>query len=182
MDAITLLVRDHRLVEELFEQFRTAMPETRQPIAERIVRELAIHAGIEETRFYPAVRAEVPAGDPLVDHGLDEHLEIKEALARVDGEMDKAHTKKFEQDMARVEEVVRHHVREEEDNILPAVAEYIPKARLQAIGMDLEQAKAMVPTRPHPNAPDEPPFNEVVGRVSGVLDRLRDTASGRGRH
>jgi hypothetical protein len=36
------------------------------------------------------------------------------------------------------------------------------------------QAKQSAPTRPHPNAPDTPPGNIVVGAVTGMIDKARD--------
>ena len=61
MDAITLLKQDHKTVEKLFKQFeKTTAPAEQRKLAQRIVKELSVHAAIEEMVFYPAVRARVP--------------------------------------------------------------------------------------------------------------------------
>jgi hypothetical protein len=39
--------------------------------------------------------------------------------------------------------------------------------------------KKMAPTRPHPSAPDKPPANKILGPGAGLVDRLRDTLTGR---
>jgi hypothetical protein len=40
-------------------------------------------------------------------------------------------------------------------------------------------AKEAAPTRPHPSTPVTPPWNKVVDPTIGLLDRARDTISGR---
>src|SRR3954464_1500663 len=59
MDATTLLTRDHQEVERLFKQFEKLTgraQKSKQKIVTNIIRELAIHAAVEEMLFYPAVR------------------------------------------------------------------------------------------------------------------------------
>src|SRR6266568_1523746 len=56
MNAISLLKNDHKAVENLFQRFEKLGPravKTKQDVVERIVRELSIHAAIEEMLFYP---------------------------------------------------------------------------------------------------------------------------------
>jgi len=63
MDALVLLKKDHDTVKKLFERFEKRPSKA---VAEKIVRELSVHAAIEEQLFYPAVRqaAEQEQGDP----------------------------------------------------------------------------------------------------------------------
>ena len=54
MDAITLLKRDHRTVEELFKRFEKAGDRAntqKRQIVDRIIEELSVHAVIEEQVF-----------------------------------------------------------------------------------------------------------------------------------
>src|SRR6266550_3896489 len=78
MNAITLLKNDHKTVEDLFRRFEKLGPravKSKQDVVERIVRELSIHAAIEEMLFYPAIREVVEAGDvdDMVLESLEEH-------------------------------------------------------------------------------------------------------------
>ena len=179
MDAIDLILSDHRAVEQLFREFAMADPDERRGIAELLVRELSIHAAIEETVLYPAVREDVAQGDPLVEHSLDEHHEIKVALARVDDAMEKAHTKEFAGKVNRLQKVVDHHVTEEEEKVLPAIRDALTKTRLNEIGTAMNKKRDVAPTRPHPSAPDEGIAAEITGTAAGVIDRVRDAAEGR---
>jgi hypothetical protein len=61
--AISILMKDHDTVKELFERFEKSesAAEKEKIIAEALT-ELKIHAAIEEEIFYPAVRKQVGKG------------------------------------------------------------------------------------------------------------------------
>jgi hemerythrin superfamily protein len=182
MDAIELLTRDHRHVEELFGQFRSGSDEERRSSAEGIVRELSIHAAIEEELFYPAVRKQMAACRALVDHGLDEHQQAKEILAALDRMIDRSHTKAFADMVELLEKTITDHVEEEEGELFPSVRDGFTRTALNDLGTALNAAKNDAPTRPHPHIPANQAAQVVVGRAAAVVDRMRDEVSGRGRH
>jgi hemerythrin superfamily protein len=179
MDATEFLAQDHREVEGLFERFEQATGDTweKGKIVEEIIKELSIHAAIEEEVFYPEVKAAVPDGEGLVDHSLDEHQEVKELLAELDS-MDPGDPG-FHQKVEKVISDVKEHVEEEEGEMFPKLREAISADQLLEIGEKLERAKKRGPTRPHPMAPNEPPANKVVGPPTGAVDRARDKLVGR---
>src|SRR5207302_8918624 len=88
MDAIALLPDDHREVEQLFRQFEQLTERahrSKQKIVMKVIRELAIHAAIEEMLFYPAVRTAAlktdvralkEAADTVLE-SLEEHHVVK---------------------------------------------------------------------------------------------------------
>jgi hemerythrin superfamily protein len=179
MDAIELLTRDHRTVEDLFSRFGRGDALERRSAAERVIGELSLHAAIEEEHLYPTVRREVPETEALIDHGLEEHQEAKEILARLDRMTDKAHTKAFAERMDRLEKLIADHVEEEEKELFPKVREAMTRTALNELGTTMNRARATAPTRPHPNAPTHPAAQAVVGRAAAVVDRMRDAVSGR---
>ena len=179
MDATRLLEQDHREVEVLFEQFKDATGDTQEKgrIVEQIIKELSVHAAIEEEVFYPAVKDAVPDGEGLVDHSLDEHQEVKELLAELDrmSPGDAGYHQKVEKVISDVSE----HVQEEEGEMFPKFREAISASKLEEIGAKLAQAKERAPTRPHPKAPSTPPANTVAGAAAAVVDKARDKLEGR---
>jgi hemerythrin superfamily protein len=180
MDAITLLERDHREVEQLFETFAaTEVEEERRSTAETIIKELSIHSEIEKLHLYPALRERVPGGEGLADHSLEEHQQVEELLAKAEGELDKAGNKGFFDLMERVRRNVDEHVDEEETEIFPKLQEACTKAQLNELGKAMAKAKTKAPTHPHPSAPNEGPAHQVMGRAAGMVDRARDTVTGR---
>ncbi len=176
MDAIQLVKKDHKTVEALFKQFERAEKAEKHSELKRIVRELikelSVHAAIEEQILYPAMREGDEDAEDDVLEALEEHHLVKLTLL----ELDKM-SPKDERYCAKVTvlmENVRHHVEEEEEELLPKLRELLEPKKLKELGELMEKAKRTAPTRPHPAAPDEPPGNLFAGAISALYDRGRD--------
>jgi hemerythrin superfamily protein len=178
MDAITLLKTDHQTVSGLFRQFEKlgdGATTAKREVVDKIIKELSIHAVIEEVVFYPAVKG---LSDDLKDHvleSLEEHHVVKWMLSELE-QLPATH-ERFDAKVTVLIENVRHHVEEEETEFFPEVRDALGRKTLAEIGDLLEQAKKAVPTHPHPKAPDEPPGNAIAGLVSGLIDRVRDAGA-----
>lgn len=171
-DAIQLLTTDHAEVEQMFTQVES-LPEGegRDRLVEGIVRELSMHAAIEEQVLYPVMRTAVPDGETLVQEAVDEHQQVKETLAAIERA-----GSSVERDPLLVQLVgnVRHHVEEEESELFPKLRASVGREELREMGGKLAAAKKMAPTHPHPNAPNTPPGNIVGGAAAAVMDKARD--------
>jgi hemerythrin superfamily protein len=178
MDAITLLKNDHKTVEDLFKRFEKLGPravKSKEDVVARIIRELSIHAAIEEMLFYPAIRQAVDDGndiDDMVLESLEEHHIVKWVLSELDGMS--AENERFDAKVTVLMENVRHHVEEEEGDLFPQVQKLLGKERLAELGDAMAQAKKTVPTHPHPRSPDEPPGNLVAGAGAALVDKALD--------
>ena len=179
MNAIEVLTQDHRTVEQLFRQYHQAPTNERKgELVNQIIRELSVHAAIEEEILYPTVREALPDGDQLAQDGLQEHQAAKEILADLDKmSSDDA---QFDHKVGQLMEDMEHHVQDEEGEMFPKLQQALGDDTLADIGQELEQAKKRAPTRPHPAAPDQPPGIKVAGPVAALLDRIRDKIQGRG--
>ena len=178
-DAITLLKGDHKTVESLFKRFEKlgdGAKKSKRQIGEQIIRELSIHAAIEEQALYPVIRGCSDELEKLVLEALEEHHVAKWVLSELDG-MDPEH-ERFDAKFSVLMESVRHHVKEEEQELFPKVRKALDRKLLGELGDALTKAKKAAPTRPHPRASDTPPGNVVSGAVSGLADRVRDFARG----
>lgn len=177
MEATALLRDDHRTVEKLFKQFESSGPRattTRRRLVDRMIKELAVHAAIEEQVFYPAVRAQVNgAGDEVLE-SLEEHHVVKWLLSELEG-LDPG-AERFPAKVTVLIEQVRHHVKEEERDLFPKVRKALGRRELADLGEQLAAAKKLAPTRPHPRAADAPPRNLVSGLVAGVADKVSEAA------
>lgn len=181
MDAITLLENDHRTVESLFRRYESLQSggteEERERLVHDMIRELSVHAAIEEQVLYPEAERALPEGEALAREALDEHAEAKEVLAELD---DIAPSDAgFDAKVRNLIADVRHHVEEEETEMFPKLRAALSSDELDDMGRKLERAKSMAPTRPHPHAPSTPPGNLVAGPMAAVVDRVRDAAAGR---
>lgn len=186
-DAISLLREDHRTVVELFQQIEdipsdapseSAEMKKRRALFEQVSEELSRHAMAEEELLYPMIRSKVPDGDRLADHALQEHQEVKETLARL--EKMSLDNLDFEGEFRTLMHSVKEHVNEEEAELFPLLQQHLGQEALDTLGTQLAAAKAMAPTRPHPNAPNRPPFNVLAGAGAAVVDRARDAITGHG--
>jgi hemerythrin superfamily protein len=141
--------------------------------------ELVRHAVAEEMHLYPAVRRHVPDGDTIADKELSDHAEVERVLA----ELEKADTAdgNFTTLIHRLIGDVSEHVRDEENNLFPQLAKHASPEDLLRLGEQVQSAKEKAPTRPHPSAPDRPPLNKILAPGAGLVDRIRDHLSGRGK-
>ncbi len=171
-DPIAQLQKDHRTAEALYSQFKKSTGEARRQALEQIVRELSVHAVVEEQAVYPAMRAALADGDSLVDHAVEEHQQVKEALARLDGA-----DPGDEQVAVQVREMMREvmaHVAEEEEDLFPQLKSSCSPGLYTEMAEKAEKARASAPTRPHPHAPSGGAGQAVAGAVAGAVDRARD--------
>jgi len=129
-DAIALLKKDHRTVEELFAQFEKASGDGRkQKLAEQICLELSVHATIEEEIFYPACEGKVE--DDLLKESYVEHDAAKVLIAEIEagaGQGDEF----FDAKVKVLQEEIEHHVEEEEKRMEGLFAQ----ARKAGLDMD----------------------------------------------
>jgi hemerythrin superfamily protein len=175
-DAIDLILEDHRRVDELFDRFE-ALTDTvdsaeKRELATQMLRELSVHASIEEQIFYPAVRERLPQGDEIVGESLDEHRAVKELLAAI--EDTEPADPKFDERVTMLIREVRHHVDEEETVILPGLRQQLGHEFLLDLGGRLQEARAGAPTHPHPLAPDSGPMKTPGDVAMGLVDRAKD--------
>jgi hemerythrin superfamily protein len=133
MDAIVMLRTQHREVEKLFK----AVDKGDLAVVPEICAALEEHARIEEDVFYPAVRAEVPDEASDILESLEEHLIVKRLVAELQ-EMS-ADDEAYEAKATVLAENVRHHVREEEDELFPAVREALGRKRLVELAEEMQR-------------------------------------------
>ena len=174
-DAVAVLISDHRQVDDLFKQFElyddTTAENLKGDLVREITRELSIHAAIEEQVLYPAMREALPDGEKEVQDSLAEHQHVKETLA--DLERTDPNDPTFATKVKSLASAVIRHVEEEENDLFPRLDAALGQQRMSDLGRQLEQAKKLAPTHPHPNAPNTFPAN-LANVAAGVVDRARD--------
>ncbi|MER7010187.1 hemerythrin domain-containing protein [Saccharopolyspora sp. NPDC000359] len=180
-DLIDVLTKDHRSVESAFEEYERGglSDQARRGLVDHIITELVRHSVAEEQHLYPAARKVLPDGDELADHEIEEHAEAEEVMKQLEG-MEPSDAE-FDRLVRKLISDIRHHVDDEEKDLFPRLQQACSADELQDLGAKIVQAKERAPTRPHPSAPDKPPANMVLDPGAGMIDRLRDALSGRGK-
>ncbi|MEA3185101.1 MAG: hypothetical protein QOJ74_1578 [Ilumatobacteraceae bacterium] len=177
MDAIALLKADHDAVAAKFDSFEKLGDralKAKATIVADVVKALSVHAAIEEELFYPAVRERMSDQEGQVLEALEEHHVLKWTLSELDG-MSPEH-ERFDAKFTVLMESVRHHVKEEEQELFPKVRKAFSRQELIDLGESLATAKARAPKKPHPRSPDAPPMNGFVASLTGPLDNALETA------
>ncbi|HEX6497490.1 MAG TPA: hemerythrin domain-containing protein [Micromonosporaceae bacterium] len=178
-DVIAVLIEDHREVEQMFSELEsgTGDPEHRRQVANAVIAELVRHSVAEEEYLYPVTRDVLPDGDRIADEEIREHAQAERTMKEIEG-VD-ATDARFDEMLGSLMAEIRHHIAEEENMLFPRLRETCPPERLMELGRKVETAKKMAPTRPHPSAPDTPPWDKLLGPGVGLIDRVRDALSGR---
>lgn len=177
-DLIDVIISDHRQVERIFTELESApSPEVRKQLTEHVITELVRHSVAEEQHMYPAARRVLDDGDRIVDHELQEHAEAEQVMKDLEG-LD-ADDLRFQRLLDQLISDIRHHVEDEEKDLLPRLRAACTQEELRDLGAKVVKAKERAPTRPHPGAPDTPPANRILDPGVGLIDRMRDALSGR---
>lgn len=149
--AVSLLKEDHDRVKGLFDQFEAAKGRAAKvKIVRLALTELKVHAAIEEELFYPAVRK--PLGKEIMNEADEEHHVAKLLIAELD-EMDGSESH-FDAKFHVLTENVRHHIEEEEGEMLP---------KAKGVKLDFEAlAEKMAARKEKLLADGVPPVGEEV--------------------
>lgn len=116
-DATNLLRADHKKVDELFKQYESSRSTAKkQALVDEICLELSIHAQVEEEIFYPAVQGAIKDKD-LVAEARVEHAMLKELIGQVRGK--EPADDLFDARIKVLSEYVKHHVKEEQNEMFP---------------------------------------------------------------
>jgi hemerythrin superfamily protein len=177
-DVIDILTSDHRDVTALIgEIWSVKDPMIRRDLTDTAISELVRHAVAEEMYVYPAMRKHLPDGEKAVEHDIEEHKELEQAMKRL--EAVDVSSAEFDEALRRLETLLADHVRDEESEQFPELRRRIPADELTDLAGKVETAKKLAPTRPHPGAPNSELFHKLVGPGVGLVDRLRDKLTGR---
>ncbi|MEU8179986.1 hemerythrin domain-containing protein [Micromonospora sp. NPDC049047] len=178
-DVVDILVADHRGVETLFVELETRQgtPEYRRQLADVVIAELVRHAVAEEAYVYPTARKTLPDGDQIAEHEIAEHADAERTMK--DLESTDPSDPRFDELLAHLTSTIRHHVRDEENDLFPRLRAATAREELVELAGKVTAFKKIAPTRPHPSAPDHPPANKLLAPGTGMIDRLRDALSDR---
>jgi hemerythrin superfamily protein len=111
-DAVALLKADHRQVEAWFAEFdKSRSTSKKAQLASKICEALTVHTTIEEEIFYPAFIAATEDRD-LHHEAIVEHAGAKNLIAQI--QKMSAADDFFEAKVTVLSEMIKHHVKEEE--------------------------------------------------------------------
>jgi hemerythrin-like domain-containing protein len=139
--AIALLMQDHKMVQDIFKEYRKLMKNgaddrEKQELVQQACDMLTVHTQIEEEIFYPAVRRGMDDQE-IMDEALVEHDGAKDLIAQLQNMRpgDQLYDAKF----IVLGEQVKHHIEEEESKIFPKAKK--ADIDLQSLGDEMMDMK-----------------------------------------
>ena len=175
-DAIELLRYDHDEIRRLLSALEDGQAEAALGgLAAQLVIAESGHEAIEEQYFWPLVRRRVQNGPRLADEAVSQEQDGKRLLDLLE---------KSDLDADLLRQVIaasRAHIGFEETQVWPGVRLALSEQELGDLGAQLEQAKRLAPTRPHPHMPCTPEMLKMAAPIAGATDRIRDVLGGRPR-
>lgn len=151
MTIYEVLKRDHRHVEHLFKRIEKALDKkdfSEVPeLFDELKTELTAHSKAEQEVFYQPLKvlAADPEGKDLSWEGEEEHHVIRLLLS----ELSRVpfHSEEWAAKMKVLNEVVDHHVEEEEDEIFAQARQVFSDEETEGIAEDMELLKAQYKTQ-----------------------------------
>lgn len=116
-DLLNMLKADHDKVKDFFDQFeQTTDEEERGAIIKSAIKELEVHADLEEKIIYPALRERLEDQE-LITEAIEEHHVVHVLIK----ELKAGHVKQDRRDakFTVLAENVKHHIKEEEESLFP---------------------------------------------------------------
>lgn len=141
MKATELLKTQHRVVRDLFKQIKKSKNDReRRQLFEQLATNLVAHDAIEREIFYPACEEAMGMsdllGESLVEHGLVEFslFQVDQTIQGKGNEQDE-----FDYKCTVLQEVVEHHVKEEEEEFFPKVEKALGEQKLEDLAEEMQE-------------------------------------------
>ena len=133
-DTATALLRaQHKQVEAILKKLEGGRSEA-QPLLEQLARALPAHMQIEQELFYPAVRE---VDEDVVLESFEEHSVAEFALKRLLATPTDDPT--FKAKSTTLKELVLHHAKEEERELLPKADKKLPADQNRELGRKMKE-------------------------------------------
>lgn len=130
-DVIALIKAQHQQVDELLEQANSGEGDT-GALVQQVAELLLPHSQAEEDFVYPTIKEKVSDASEEVADGVAEHHHIEgmlqELLSQEPG------SPGYDGTLAAVTAELRHHVEEEEEELLPVLQENSTAEELERMG------------------------------------------------
>lgn len=137
MDAIKLVKKDHDAVKKLLKKLATSGNE--QLIAQ-VTEEIKAHSRVEEEILYPAYLDAVRKKErDLYYEAKEEHHVVDLVLAEL--QEVPINSERFKAKATVLKELIEHHIKEEEKEMLPKMRKALPAGELNSLGERMAQRK-----------------------------------------
>ncbi|KAF2751351.1 HHE domain-containing protein [Sporormia fimetaria CBS 119925] len=173
------LLKDHREIESYYNEVINSNDHDHQErYANQFTWELARHSVAEELIIYPAFEKYLGTkGHEMAERDRKEHHEVKEQLKKFQNMKPK--NPEFIPTLKSLMSNLSQHIKEEESMDIPALEKVLSEDHnysgvSEKLAKNFGRTKAFVPSRSHPSAGENPPFESVMGLLTAPLDHISD--------
>ena len=131
-DVVELIKAQHRRIEALLEQAEQAEPDQMAALLRQVADLLLPHSEAEESFVYPAIKDYDRSEDDEVKDGVAEHHHIEGLLQELLAEDPSGPG--YDGKLAALVGELRHHVEEEEQDLLPVLTEQASDDEREELG------------------------------------------------
>ena len=136
-DPVAILKRDHREAAQMLKTLESSKPGARRrQTVDKLTQALELHMQIEERDIYPVVQRVV--GEEEAEEAGVEHRLAREGLAELNRLVDEPG---FGAAVAMLTAGIKHHVKEEEQEVFPELKRKIDRDELAELGDRVAAAK-----------------------------------------
>ena len=178
MDAVELLRKEHRQLENLFSRI-SSPDEDRPEVLKDLMELIALHLDLEKQMLLPVIRDHVADGDAIADRLRDEHQRVEKILTILDRR--KVNSPDVPDLVTEMLHFDDRHITEAEAVVLPGLRSALSAEELEDLGQRMTSDERRVLTHPHPALPDSGPLSTATRKVAEVVDRIRDHSTDIGR-
>lgn len=133
MDAISLLTKQHRKVEQLFSEIEKDSTQNRSELMNDLAKNLIAHMKIEEEIFYPSSKE---IDEKLVEESYEEHQKALMILDTILAE--EIEEQEVDELLEKLKSAIEHHVKEEEQQLFPKCKAAMEQEDLKEIGDEMQ--------------------------------------------
>jgi len=138
MDVLRLLEDEHDEAKSVFKKLEKADGQEASRLWDQLKSMLTLHEEMEETLFYPQLKAEKPTEDLILEayqehHVMDLLIDEISALEPAD--------EAWQPKVKVLQENTEHHIEEEEGELFPKVRKIWDTAKRAQVGRQMEEMK-----------------------------------------
>ncbi len=138
MDVLRLLEDEHDQAKSVFKKLEKVHGPEASRLWDQLKSMLTLHEEMEETLFYPRLKAEKPTEDLVLEayqehHVMDLLIDEISALEPSDEE--------WQPKLKVLQENTEHHIEEEEGELFPKVRKIWATAKREQVGRQMEEMK-----------------------------------------
>lgn len=145
-DVVELIKAQHRQVEALLQQAEQSEPEEMVSVLQQVADLLKPHSEAEESFIYPAIRDYDSSEGEEVNDGVAEHHHIEGLLAELLAEDPSGPG--YDGKLAALIGELRHHVEEEEQDLLPVLADKANAEEREELGARFSEVTGWLESEP----------------------------------